>query len=56
MEETPINWTWTPITPDDELVGERAPASEELRFDERWLAPGAARHADQRRHPSRLPA
>jgi hypothetical protein len=38
MEETTINWTWTPIQPDDELAGECAPTPPELRFDERWLA------------------
>jgi site-specific recombinase XerD len=38
MEETPISFTWTPIKPDEELAGDRAPAPDELRFDERWPA------------------
>jgi integrase/recombinase XerD len=33
-----MSWTWTPIKPDEELASDRAPAPDELRFDERWLA------------------
>lgn len=38
MEETAISFNWTPIKPDEELVGDHAPGPDELRFDERWVA------------------
>jgi hypothetical protein len=49
MEETPISWTWTPIKLDEELAGERVPAPDELRFDERWLAPETGLHVQVKR-------
>jgi hypothetical protein len=31
-------WRWTTITSNEELVGDGVPATEDVRFDERWLA------------------
>lgn len=33
-----MGWTWTPITPEEELTGDRVSGPDELRYDERWLA------------------
>jgi hypothetical protein len=32
-----MTWGWRPIGPDEELAGKRAPAPDELRFEERWV-------------------
>jgi integrase/recombinase XerC len=33
-----MGWSWAPITPEEELAGDRVSGPDELRYDERWLA------------------